>query len=520
MTHSLRKSFLSIKGIYYQAEIQGQDIFWLVPYKFAQRVTSDVDFRIMGTFVEFYTTLLGFVNFRLYTSIGLVYPPKFDKSSDDKGGELGAFALEERGLATSESALLTNGNESEIPQSSTASTQRKVTEQNISELIDSVASKQIEDQQDTLESTIKPPAPDEGPSEALDTFDNPISDDADILAQPDFASTKGSSTLFSEFTFFLGRETPRQPIEFLLRAFGCKRIGWDAVLGDGAFTNDENDPAITHQVIDRPQIPTQNIENDEAISEDQKITSRPAMRVPGRIYIQPQWIWDCVNEGTICRPDQYAPGAELPPHLSPWVKPTKGQYDPSAPLDEQEREGEAAEAEEAELDDDSHEEVASEDEDRKAPTNGEASEAENDEELEGGMKISRGESSNEDEDLASEDSFQGFDDEEGAESEDDAELERLQHQRELEAEAAGKIYVEPLSKIGMKGKGQQSKGPLKTKAEKKRKQEEEELERQKMMMSRKKRKILEKMLYSNRKKDQEAELLRSKRRKLEKGRVA
>ena len=94
LSHSLRKSFLSIKGIYYQATVQGQDIMWLVPYKFVQRVTGDVDFRIMGTFIEFYTTLLGFVNFRLYSSLGLVYPPKFNSKSDERGGELGAFTLE------------------------------------------------------------------------------------------------------------------------------------------------------------------------------------------------------------------------------------------------------------------------------------------------------------------------------------------------------------------------------------------------------------------------------------------
>jgi len=99
-SHALRKSFLSIKGIYYQATIQGQDILWLVPYRFVQRTGGDIDFRIMGTFVEFYTTLLGFVNYRLYTSIGLVYPPKFNAKSDEQGGELAAFQLEGKATAT------------------------------------------------------------------------------------------------------------------------------------------------------------------------------------------------------------------------------------------------------------------------------------------------------------------------------------------------------------------------------------------------------------------------------------
>jgi pescadillo protein len=44
-SHSLRKSFLSIKGIYYQAEIKGQTVTWLVPYQFSQDVSAHFSFR-------------------------------------------------------------------------------------------------------------------------------------------------------------------------------------------------------------------------------------------------------------------------------------------------------------------------------------------------------------------------------------------------------------------------------------------------------------------------------------------
>ena len=523
-TNSLRKSFLSIKGIYYQATIQGQDILWLVPYKFVQRVTGDVDFRIMGTFVEFYTTLLGFVNFRLYTSIGLVYPPKFNASSDERGGELGAITLEGRGVEAT--------NQLEIQDAPANGQVNGASELNgdIQAQVDAIA-KLPEAGADADPDQTEAPA--EESNDAIDTFET-TGEGADVLPQPQISDLEASN-IFAPFTFFLSRETPRQPLEFILRAFGCKRVGWDAVLGDGAFTHNESDPAITHQIVDRPPLPQSSLPAVPEASETETNavatqTLRPGSRVPGRIYLQPQWVWDCINEGKLLRPELYAPGATLPPHLSPWVKPTKGAYDPSAPLAEQEREGEAAEAEEAEA-----EEAAKGDGVDTGMTGTEKAIANTSALLEdgsafddNGMDIAgsdKDEQSNEEEEQEEEDyedDFGGFssDDAAALSSEDEAEQTRTQHQKELEAEAAGLTFAEASAANGGAGaiKGILKKGDeVRKKAAKKRREEKEELERQKMMMSRKKRKVLDKMLYSNRKKEEEAERLRGKRRRIERG---
>ncbi|KAE8689350.1 Pescadillo-like protein [Hibiscus syriacus] len=93
-THKLRKVFVAVKGIYYQAEIDGQKITWLVPHARQQVLTDDIDFNVMLTFLEFYETLLGFVNFQLYHSINVKYPPILDPRLE----ALAAESLTERGL--------------------------------------------------------------------------------------------------------------------------------------------------------------------------------------------------------------------------------------------------------------------------------------------------------------------------------------------------------------------------------------------------------------------------------------
>lgn len=562
VTHSLRKSFLSIKGIYYQATIQGQDVMWLVPYKFVQRVTGDVDFRIMSTFVEFYTTLLGFINYRLYTTVGLVYPPKFDVKSDEEGGEFGAFKLEGReilaykGTASPMNSSVNGENDGEHVLS-------EATKDQISRISDSMPAEDGASRSISLHASSQ-----DTDSSAIDSF-QPITSDADILSQPQKSSDE-ISTLFSPFTFYISRETPRQPLEFLLRAFGCRRVGWDATLGPGAFLNNESDPTITHQIVDRPLLPMAPTidsaeqssvmdENTATITGTSKV--KPGCRVPGRIYIQPQWIWDCINEVKLLRTDLYAPGAILPPHLSPWVKPTRGQYDPTAPLAEQEADGEAAEAEardqviatpshegkddnENALGDESDGVNASSKTAKTLPLTKTIEESdqghrEDDRDEEHGMTVALAGECSSDSSSEADDgpTFDGLSPSPPPQAE--GPNARSRHQLELEAEAARlppPPSAPPASSMqssttarhpALKGilKSSRSQAPEVIAAAVKRKQAEDreaadELERRKMMLSRKKRKVYEKVAYSRSKADAEARALRDKRRRIERERPA
>jgi pescadillo protein len=108
LSHSLRKIFLSIKGCYFQAEIMGQPVTWLVPYEFSQRIPKDVDYKVMTTFLELYETQLRFINYKLFTSIGYIYPPKIDKLLEDSNAGLSALRMEKIGAAAVKPAVENN----------------------------------------------------------------------------------------------------------------------------------------------------------------------------------------------------------------------------------------------------------------------------------------------------------------------------------------------------------------------------------------------------------------------------
>jgi pescadillo protein len=246
-------------------------------------------------------------------------------------------------------------------------------------------------------------------------------------------------------------------------------------------------------------------------------------------------VWDCMNQGKLIRPDLYAPGAILPPHLSPWIKPSKGTYDPMAPLASQDREGEAEEAaeEEAELQmladatgpgSDIEDYIPGVEALEGLGTHPTTQRREDDEDdsdgsnSDHGMHIAGSDDESESE-VDSNNDFGGFEDDLAVDSPDEAETAQSVHQAELEAEAAGLTFSEAHAQKHLKGilKPARADDRIRRKAAKKRAEEEEELQRKMGMMGRKKRKVMERMMYGIKKSEVEAEKLRAKRRKIEKG---
>ncbi|KFU95669.1 Pescadillo, partial [Chaetura pelagica] len=267
-SRSLRKVFLSIKGIYYQAEVLGQPVTWITPYTFSHDHPTDVDYRVMATFTEFYTTLLGFVNFRLYHSLNLHYPPKIDGQADVelKPAEGKEYAMDSESYLEKLSAL-------------SASLARVV-------------------------------APTHEEEVEMDEFpvEGETAEQMDARKKEQEALEK-QQKLFEGLRFFLNREVPREPLAFVIRCFGGQ-VSWDKSLCIGA-TYDVNDPSITHQIVDRPRVEKQ---------------------VVGRYYLQPQWVFDSVNARLCLPVAGYFPGELLPPHLSPFVTEQDGDYVPPEKL--------------------------------------------------------------------------------------------------------------------------------------------------------------------------------------------
>lgn len=321
-TSALRRVFVSIKGFYYQAEILGQSVTWLVPHQLVQVLPLDVDYRVMLTFLEFYETMLQFVNFKLYHMIGLRYPPNVDDKMESAAEELASIMKDLAGVQEAVD-LQVRDQQLQIKQ---LEEEEEEDEDEREKLSDMEEEKEEEEQLDGIVDTDDEEEEEEkGKVDEEEREDDGLSllDEARRKANAfDHTSTSShlSSTiplalgeeaaggavgmdandeasvcgaLFRGMVFFLSREVPREPLLLVLRAFGGV-VAWS---GEGSPYEECNE-MITHQIVDRP-------------TQGHKFLSRR--------YVQPQWAIDSANFRVLLPADLYAPGKPPPPHLSPFV---------------------------------------------------------------------------------------------------------------------------------------------------------------------------------------------------------
>lgn len=289
-SRALRKVFISRKGIYFQAEIFGQTVTWIVPHRFNQGTSSNVDYSVMTTFLEFHEVLMGFVNYKLFNTIGVKYPLILDEKKEGAGEHLKAVTAESIEDADPSTVV----DPKKVPKAVLKATERRI--HTLDDLLRKVA------RNDAKDAAAKAEADGEVPSssaqqvaaeEAGDVFDE--SEKAEVKLLESFKN------LFANAVVWVSREVPRESIEFIVRAFGGQ-VAWDG------SSIEEDSTTITHQIVDR------GVE--------------PANKRLDRDYVQPQWVFDCVNAKILLPVDLYAPTAKLPPHLSPFEEAETDGYTP------------------------------------------------------------------------------------------------------------------------------------------------------------------------------------------------
>ncbi|KAJ3303040.1 mRNA-binding ribosome synthesis protein nop7 [Blyttiomyces sp. JEL0837] len=481
---SLKKCFISIKGIYYQAEIHGQDVTWVVPHSFSQDTPPDVDFRIMGTFLELHETLVKFVNYRLYRDLNLAYPPTVDDRREREGAGLAAYVIETSdGRQLLDRIATANAAAAATAAAGKSKKQMDKRLKTLSQKISAIAEKDTaqngggatgddDDNDKELDELLDVPEAIEAPMD--------VSEEVPTLRDASGANSSSSDAsaggLFKSCVFFLSREVPRPHLEFVIRCFGGE-VGWEATSGGGS-PYDETESRITHQIVDRPVL--------LGTVQDR------------REYIQPQWVFDCINAGRILKTKGYHAGETLPPHLSPFGGGKEGYVPAEA----------AAVAANAGMVEDKSGGVA----------DGDAMAEDGDDE------VPVGEKKDEEEDEGPE-----LDDEE---DEDEAEVskafesddEEAVYKAELEAEASGMSFSEFLAKKEVENKSVDKKkakqAPAPAAAGKKRTAADVEAEEEKnlaiMMMSKRDRRLYNQIQFGKKKKEEEAAKLLAKRQAHEK----
>jgi len=373
VTGSITKSFISVKGVYMEAEIMVREMIssnshsprlvlisnrcllqekgeaipvrWVAPHNFTQNVPEGVDFRVMLTFFEFYETLMSFVLYKLYGDLGVRYPlPTAVSDGEGNSNVSGRATLHPTlgGKATSVLAANLSALQMALSEASKGNAAAEAvkdalkeddgSEGNVNEATTSTKSKAEKKKQKKLMQTIDEALKDvdqEEDDEEGEDYDDANEEDNVPIAAPLREALEAIDDSAIErdgvdAAIITSPEAIRRHQLFANLTFYLSRevprgyleliiLSYGGKVGwegqDSPIKMD--DSSITHHIVDRP-----------------KLLPNYSKLPKNREYVQPQWLLDSANFGFVLPVERYGVGHDLPPHLSPWVDDSEEGYVP------------------------------------------------------------------------------------------------------------------------------------------------------------------------------------------------
>mmetsp|Transcript_25108 Transcript_25108/g.63117 ORF Transcript_25108/g.63117 Transcript_25108/m.63117 type:complete len:697 (-) Transcript_25108:140-2230(-) len=366
---ALRRTFVSTRGIYYQAVVCQQPITWLVPHNFTMRMPKDVDERVMLSFLELYQCLTAFVLYRLYNTMGMRYPPNLDQidgephtqeaaehtNSSSDSSSLAAPSASSAGASSSSSK------NNKKPQQAMSSREMKSRLASLSKRMDTIGEhdeedndededQDVDDQEDINEEDSDD---DDDAEEEEDDSDSDEEEDEDSDEESEEEKAEKAAERSQLKSGGAKWSQPKQkkqrqktdadadvapddeedadeqqegeseqrstaPAAVVFR--GCRLlIGRECVQRSLSFVVRAGGGQVQVQQSDCAA----GDDREESDLLTHQVCDRrqpPAQAQRGdRDYVQPQWVYDSLNTGLLLPVEDYLVGKSLPPHLSPFV---------------------------------------------------------------------------------------------------------------------------------------------------------------------------------------------------------
>ncbi|CDO64888.1 pescadillo-like protein [Plasmodium reichenowi] len=313
-TNKIKKAFISVKGYYLQAEILKKKVTWIIPHIFTPYIDTSIDFKLISDFIEYYIALLKFVLFKLYKLDNMLYPPKQD---NDLKNEKLAHLSYDKDYSTNENNIdielkeelesKCNVNTNEDLTTCQEKTEEKnhkydnnphghttnIDNNNFSNihLQDNSGLNKNEEKKNLTNNNIIHKNNEADNGRHVHRDDHIDIDEHNKLKE-----------LFKNHIFYIHNDMPFDVLSIIILSCGGK-ISWNSKISPIHY--DDNN--ITHEIYEKDKnntIHLNNLENEYK-----------------RIHIQPQYIFDCLNEKNILPCSDYLTDVEnLPVHLSPFIE--------------------------------------------------------------------------------------------------------------------------------------------------------------------------------------------------------